>query len=126
VGGGAVVAAGAGSAAWAPPGAARDPLFAHILARHTPKSDFDIARPVAPRSSCARRRPRWKACSAPRIGPREILRHRDGIAINDAVPRIADLLGLLDRERPPAPGSSAFAQTLQRLQGQAGSALPHA
>jgi hypothetical protein len=61
-----------------------------------------------------------------RIGPREILRHRDGIAINDAVPRIADLLGLLDRERPPAPGSSAFAQTLQRLQGQAGSALPHA
>jgi hypothetical protein len=29
------------------PGAARDPLFAHILNRHTPKSDFDTTRPVA-------------------------------------------------------------------------------
>ena len=29
------------------PGGTRDPLFAHVLNRHTPKSDFDTTRPVS-------------------------------------------------------------------------------
>jgi hypothetical protein len=42
-----------------------------------------------------------------RIGPDEILRHRDGIAVNDPMLRIIDALGLFDRTKASAPDSSA-------------------
>jgi len=37
------------------PGGARDPLFAHVLRRHTAKSDYDTTRPVAPDAIAALR-----------------------------------------------------------------------
>lgn len=49
-----------------------------------------------------------------RVGPDEILRHRDGLCLNDPVVRAAAALGLLDRSRMPAPGSAAFAAMRRR------------
>ena len=141
-------------------GAAPDPLFAQILRRHTPKVDFDRARPVALslleqtlaqtgdtatkvagtvdeqrlpalRSLC------WEAAKVElltprtvmesvrltRVGPEEILRHRDGISLNAAVPRIADALGLFDRSAPPAEGSAAYDQMMSRFGGHSRSAM---
>ena len=48
-----------------------------------------------------------------RVGPDEILAHRDGIAINGRMARIATSLGQFDRTAPPAEGSLAFKQTMQ-------------
>lgn len=42
-----------------------------------------------------------------RIGPGEIVRHRDGIAINAPLLRIINALGLFDRTKASAPDSSA-------------------
>jgi hypothetical protein len=38
-----------------------------------------------------------------RIGPKEIERHRDGIALNQPALRLIDALGLFDRRKAPAP-----------------------
>lgn len=145
------------------PGATRDVLFAQVLRRHTPKSDFDTARAVAPallqrllpaaangaaspvsaagtvdearlpplRQLC------WDAAQVElltpatvmesirltRVGPTEILRHRDGITINAAMPRVASALGQFDRSRPPEPGSPAFRQMMARFKGHGDTAM---
>jgi nitroreductase len=49
-----------------------------------------------------------------RIGPSEIERSRDGIALMGTMPRISDSLGLFDRFEVPARGSSNFSRTMQR------------
>ncbi|UUX94202.1 Acg family FMN-binding oxidoreductase [Aquabacterium sp. J223] len=58
-----------------------------------------------------------------RVGPSEILRHRDGISINTAVPRIAAALGQFDRSAPPPPGSPAYDQMMARFRGHSDSAM---
>lgn len=58
-----------------------------------------------------------------RVGPSEILRHRDGISVNSAMPRIADALGMFDRTRPPAEGSPAYQQMMARFEGHSRTAM---
>lgn len=58
-----------------------------------------------------------------RVGPAEILAHRDGIALNGAMPRIADALGLFDRSAPPAVGSAAHGQMMDRFEGHSRTAM---
>lgn len=142
------------------PGGRRDPLFAQILNRHTPKVDFDTTRPVgaevlaallatvpatsvqaggtveaqrlAPlRTLC------WESAKVElltpatvmesvrltRVGPGEILRHRDGISINSAVPRVAAALGMFDRANPPLEGSPAYSQMMSRFRGHSDTAM---
>lgn len=143
------------------PGNARDPLFARILDRHTPKTDFDTTRAVTPatlqsllaahsaatvvqaggtvdgarlpalRALC------WESAKVElltpatvmesirltRVGPEEILRHRDGISINGAMPRIAAALGMFDRSAPPQEGSPAYQQMMGRFKGHSDSAM---
>lgn len=141
-------------------GAQRDPLFAQILNRHTPKVNFDTARPVSPdtlkavlssvpasgfqaggtvdvaqlaplRTLC------WESAKVElltpatvmesvrltRVGPEEILRHRDGISVNSAMPRIASALGMFDRSSPPAEGSPAYKTMMDRFKGHSDSAM---
>jgi hypothetical protein len=40
-----------------------------------------------------------------RVGPAEILQHRDGISLNDLPVRMISAVGLFDRTQPPAKGS---------------------
>lgn len=141
-------------------GGARDPLFAQVLRRHTPKVDFDTQRPVAPAlvqqlvEAVGRpgvlsggtveearltplRRLCWESAQVElltprtvmesirltRVGPQEILRHRDGITVNGAMPRVADALGLFDRTAPPAQGSTAYDQMMGRFEGHSRTAM---
>ncbi len=53
-----------------------------------------------------------------RIGPDEIERHRDGISMMGAMPRLASGLGLFDRFEVPARGSSNFERTMEVWQPQ--------
>jgi hypothetical protein len=48
-----------------------------------------------------------------RIGPAEIERHRDGIAVNAPLARLADALGLFDRTRAPAPGDRVTGRQIE-------------
>lgn len=145
------------------PGATRDALFAQILRRHTPKSDFDTTRAVAtdllqrvlpaaatdavsPVSAAGTvdetrlpplRQLCWNAAQVElltpatvmesirltRVGPTEILRHRDGITLNGAIPRLAHALGQFDRSRPPEPGSPAYRQMMGRFKGHSDTAM---
>jgi nitroreductase len=142
------------------PGAQREPLFAQILNRHTPKVNFDTARPVSAQTLAsllaavpgagfqaggtveAARLPAlrtlcWESAKVElltpatvmesvrltRVGPAEILRHRDGISINGAMPRIASALGMFDRSNPPAEGSPAYQQMMGRFRGHSDTAM---
>lgn len=58
-----------------------------------------------------------------RIGPAEIAAHRDGIAINSLVPRLADAVGAFDRDHPPAEGSTAYQQMMRRFEGHSRTAM---
>ncbi|MGE4239432.1 Acg family FMN-binding oxidoreductase [Ramlibacter sp.] len=58
-----------------------------------------------------------------RIGPGEILAHRDGISINSALPRIASALGQFDRSAPPLPGSPGYTQMMARFAGHSRTAM---
>lgn len=51
-----------------------------------------------------------------RVGPEEILAHRDGISVNGRMPRIAAALGQFDRSAPPAAGSPGFDQALRMFE----------
>ncbi|HYF42165.1 MAG TPA: twin-arginine translocation pathway signal protein [Ramlibacter sp.] len=141
-------------------GAQRDPLFAQILNRHTPKVDFDTTRPVSAQTLSsllaavpaggfqaggtvdtsrlpALRTLCWESAKVElltpatvmesvrltRVGPDEILRHRDGISVNSAMPRIAAALGMFDRSNPPAEGSPAYQQMMSRFKGHSDTAM---
>jgi nitroreductase len=58
-----------------------------------------------------------------RVGPAEIERHRDGLVVNDRMPRLLDALGLFDRENPPAEGSAAYKQMMARFEGHSRTAM---
>ena len=58
-----------------------------------------------------------------RVGPAEISRYRDGISINELLPRVADMVGAFDRTNPPAEGSTAYKQMMGRFEGHSRSAM---
>ena len=58
-----------------------------------------------------------------RVGPTEIAAHRDGIAVNGALPRIAAAFGAFDRSSPPEPGSTAYRQMMERFESHSRSAM---
>lgn len=142
------------------PGAAKDPLFAHVLQRHTPKTDFDTARPVAAdmlarlllgagntavraggtvdaaglvplrdlcwqsaRAELLTPRTVMESIHLTRVGPADILKHRDGISINSPMLRAVDALGLFDRQNPPAEGSAAYNNMMARFEGHSRTAM---
>ncbi|GAA4426392.1 Acg family FMN-binding oxidoreductase [Acidovorax lacteus] len=143
------------------PGGTPDPLFAQVLRRRTPKSAYDMQRPVdaallppliasvapvagmaagatvdasrlpALRTLCmdaARvevRTPRTflESLHLLRIGPDEILQHRDGISINTPMLRALNTLGLVDRQNMPAEGSTADRSALQRFEDHSRTAM---
>ncbi len=142
------------------PGGRPDPLFAQILKRHTPKVDFDMARPVTPavlqplldslppgavrtggtvdearlpllRQLCwdsakvelLTPRTVMESVKLTRVGPDEILAHRDGISINSAFVRAVSALGMFDRNAPPVEGSAGYKQMMERFGGHSRSAM---
>ncbi|MGE0498997.1 MAG: twin-arginine translocation pathway signal protein [Ramlibacter sp.] len=142
------------------PGAARDPLFARILNRHTPKTDFDTARPVgadvlraltagvdtqgiqaggtvdaaalgplrdlcwqSARVELLTPRTVMESVHLTRVGPDEILKHRDGISLNSPFIRAVDALGMFDRKNPPAEGSEAYKTMMARFDGHSRTAM---
>jgi hypothetical protein len=58
-----------------------------------------------------------------RVGPQEIARHRDGISVNQWLPRIANAVGAFDRSNPPAEGSAAYKQMMGRFEGHSRTAI---
>jgi hypothetical protein len=50
-----------------------------------------------------------------RIGPKEIAQHRDGIALNTPMVRVANALGLFDRTQASAPDSAEIQGQLERF-----------
>ncbi|MEJ7686372.1 MAG: twin-arginine translocation pathway signal protein [Variovorax sp.] len=58
-----------------------------------------------------------------RVGPDEILAHRDGLTINTRMARIAASLGQFDRSAPPAPDSPAHKQAMQMFDGYCSTAM---
>ncbi len=58
-----------------------------------------------------------------RVGPSEILQHRDGISVNAMVPRLAAMVGAFDRSNPPAEGSTAYKQMMSRFEGHSNTAM---
>ncbi len=146
------------------PGGKPDPLFAQVLLRHTPKTDFDTARTVAPevlaqvldgarspatdaplsvggtvnadqlpalRTLCWESarvelltpRTMMESIHLTRVGPAEILQHRDGISINSPFVRAVSALGMFDRSAPPAEGSAAYKNALGRFEGHSRTAM---
>ena len=142
------------------PGSAKDPLFAQVLNRHTPKSDFDTTRAVSADTlralvaaggnasikaggtvDAAALEPLRELCwqsakvelltprtvmesvHLTRVGPGEILKHRDGITINTLMIRAVDAVGMFDRKNPPAEGSEAYKTMMSRFQGHSRTAM---
>jgi hypothetical protein len=52
-----------------------------------------------------------------RVGPDEILKHRDGISLNGWMVRVLTALGQFDRSAPPALGSQAYKAMAGRFEG---------
>ncbi len=141
-------------------GGARDPLFAHVLNRHTPKSDFDTTRPVSSDTLRALtagsgrdgikaagtvdaaalaplRELCWQSAKVElltprtvmesvhltRVGPAEILKHRDGITLNSPFLRAVDAVGMFDRKNPPTEGSEAYKTMMTRFEGHSRTAM---
>lgn len=142
-------------------GASSDPLFEHVLRRHTPKARFNTALPVtddvmqallvaassgsaldvagtvdasrvqalrsltlaASRTEMLTPATAMESLRLMRIGPSEILQHRDGISINDWAARFYVALGLFDRSAPPPADSAAFSQALQTFRDQSDTAM---
>ncbi len=146
------------------PGGTPDPLFAQVLLRRTPKTDFDTARSVAPellatllsstgsaqavaplsvggtinadqlpalRTLCWESarvelltpRTMMESIQLTRVGPAEILQHRDGISINSPFVRAVSALGMFDRSAPPAEGSAAYKNSMGRFEGHSRTAM---
>ena len=51
-----------------------------------------------------------------RVGPSEILQHRDGISINSWMPRLASMVGGFDRTQAPAADSTAMKTMVKRFE----------
>ncbi|MFM7332088.1 MAG: twin-arginine translocation pathway signal protein, partial [Brachymonas sp.] len=58
-----------------------------------------------------------------RVGPSEIAQHRDGISINSPFVRVISALGMFDRSNPPASGSPAEKNAMERFQGHSNTAM---
>lgn len=58
-----------------------------------------------------------------RIGPSEILKNRDGISINSTFLRLANAMGMFDRNAPLVLGSSAYKTAMGRFEGHSRSAM---
>lgn len=58
-----------------------------------------------------------------RVGPDEILQHRDGISINSLFVRAVSAVGLFDRRTPPAEGSTGYKNAMARFEGHSRSAM---
>jgi hypothetical protein len=58
-----------------------------------------------------------------RVGPSEILQHRDGISLNSPFVRAISALGMFDRSKPPEPGSAADKNAKERFEGHSNSAM---
>ena len=138
----------------------KDALFAQILKRRTPKTDFDTTKPViadalqtlltsvsipsirlagtveqaklpALRELC------WQSAKVEiltphtmmesvrliRVGPTEILKHRDGITINSPFIRAVTAVGMFDRSVPPPEGSSGYKNAMARFEGHSNSSM---
>ena len=50
-----------------------------------------------------------------RVGPREIVQHRDGLSLNDPMVRFLTAVGLFDRTRASAPDSQAIQGQIERF-----------
>ncbi|MFN3439817.1 MAG: Acg family FMN-binding oxidoreductase [Acidovorax sp.] len=151
------------------PGGTPDPLFAQVLLRRTPKTDFDTSRAVAPellaqllggaqanaqvgaqasaplnmggtvhpdqlpalRTLCWESakvelltpRTMMESIHLTRVGPGEILQHRDGISLNSPFVRAVSALGMFDRSAPPAEGSAAYKSAMGRFEGHSRTAM---
>ncbi len=141
-------------------GAVKDSLFQYILNRHTPKTNFDVQKPVAADTlravltgagnASARaggtvdaaavaplRELCWQSAQVElktprtvlesmrltRVGPAEILQHRDGITINSPFVRAVSALGMFDRSVPPAEGSAGLKTAMERFEGHSRTAM---
>ena len=58
-----------------------------------------------------------------RVGPSEILHHRDGISVNTLMVRAINSLGMFDRSQPPSPGSEAYKTMMSRFEGHSRTAM---
>lgn len=58
-----------------------------------------------------------------RVGPSEILEHRDGISLNTPFIRAAAALGMFDRSAPPAEGSTGQKGAMDRFEGHSRTAM---
>jgi hypothetical protein len=58
-----------------------------------------------------------------RVGPGEILKHRDGISINSLMVRALDTLGQFDRSAPPRPDSQTYKAMMGRFEGHSRTAM---
>lgn len=141
-------------------GAQKDPLFAQILRRHTPKSDFNTSQVVPPevlstltstvkstalsaggtvdpgrlpalRQLCLESakvelgtaNTMMESIKLLRVGPSEILQHRDGISMMSPFVRALNGLGLFDRSAAPAIGSTGYKTALSRFEGHSNTAM---
>lgn len=58
-----------------------------------------------------------------RVGPSEILAHRDGLSINSLMVRTLNALGLFDRSKPPEQGSQAYKTIMKEFDGHSRTAM---
>ena len=58
-----------------------------------------------------------------RVGPTEILQHRDGISLNSGFVRLLNSLGLFDCSKPPAQGSAAYSANISLYADNSNSAM---
>ncbi len=58
-----------------------------------------------------------------RVGPAEILQHRDGISINSPFVRAITAAGMFDRSAPPAEGSAGYKNAMARFEGHSRTAM---
>lgn len=58
-----------------------------------------------------------------RVGPAEILQHRDGISINSHFVRAITAVGMFDRSAPPAEGTAGYKNAMARFEGHSRTAM---
>ena len=58
-----------------------------------------------------------------RVGPDEILQHRDGISINSLFVRAVTAVGMFDRSAPPAEGTAGYKNAMARFEGHSRTAM---